>query len=86
MADRDALTQRLEALRDQIRFHQQQYYVKDQPTISDAEYDALFNELQALEAAHPRAYHAGFAHSARRWRRGRGLCLSGARRPDAQSR
>ena len=53
MADRDALTQRLEALRDQIRFHQQQYYVKDQPTVSDAEYDALFNELKTLEAAHP---------------------------------
>ena len=53
MADQDALMQRLEALRDQIRFHQQQYYVKDQPTISDAEYDALFSELRALEAAHP---------------------------------
>lgn len=53
MEDRDALSQRLEALRDQIRFHQQQYFVKDQPTISDAEYDALFRELQALEAEHP---------------------------------
>ncbi len=53
MADRDALIQRLEALRDQIRFHQQQYFVNDQPTISDAEYDALFRELKALEAEHP---------------------------------
>ncbi len=53
MADREALSQRLEALRDQIRFHQQQYFVKDQPTISDAEYDALFRELKALEDEHP---------------------------------
>jgi DNA ligase (NAD+) len=53
MEDRDALTQRLEVLRDQIRFHQQQYFVKDQPTISDAEYDALFRELKALEDEHP---------------------------------
>jgi DNA ligase (NAD+) len=53
MEERDALTQRLEALRDQIRFHQQQYFVKDQPTISDAEYDALFRELKTLEDAHP---------------------------------
>ena len=53
MADRDALIQRLEALRAQIRYHQQQYFVKDQPTISDAEYDALFRELKALEDEHP---------------------------------
>jgi DNA ligase (NAD+) len=30
-----------------------EYYVLDQPTLSDAEYDALFQELQQLEAAHP---------------------------------
>lgn len=53
MEDQDTLAQRLEALRDQIRFHQQQYFVKDQPTISDAEYDALFRDLKALEAAYP---------------------------------
>ncbi|HZP91425.1 MAG TPA: NAD-dependent DNA ligase LigA [Burkholderiales bacterium] len=29
------------------------YYVKDAPTLPDAEYDRLFRELQALEAAHP---------------------------------
>ena len=33
--------------------HDHRYYVLDQPTISDAEYDALFRELRALEAAHP---------------------------------
>jgi DNA ligase (NAD+) len=40
-------------LRDAITAHDHRYYVLDQPTISDAEYDALFRELQALEAAHP---------------------------------
>jgi DNA ligase (NAD+) len=53
MEDQDSLSHRVEALRDQIRFHQQQYFVKDQPTISDAEYDALFRELKTLEETHP---------------------------------
>ena len=30
-----------------------EYYVLDQPTVPDAEYDQLFRELQALELAHP---------------------------------
>jgi len=30
-----------------------EYYILDQPTLSDAEYDTLFRELQAIEAAHP---------------------------------
>ena len=33
--------------------HDRNYYVLDQPTISDAEYDALYRELQALEADYP---------------------------------
>lgn len=40
-------------LRAQIEHHNRLYYVEDQPLISDAEYDALLRELQALEAAHP---------------------------------
>jgi DNA ligase (NAD+) len=44
---------RVEALRDQIRFHEHRYYVLDAPEISDAEYDALINELKALEKDHP---------------------------------
>jgi DNA ligase (NAD+) len=38
---------------DAIRRAQFAYYVRDAPTLSDAEYDELFRELQALEAAHP---------------------------------
>lgn len=44
---------RLHALRQQIELHNYQYYVLDTPAISDAEYDVLWRELQALEAAHP---------------------------------
>ncbi|PQA83979.1 DNA ligase [Limnohabitans sp. TS-CS-82] len=40
-------------LRKQLHHHGHQYYVLDGPTIPDAEYDRLFKELQALEAAHP---------------------------------
>ncbi|MGF1646123.1 MAG: NAD-dependent DNA ligase LigA [Kineosporiaceae bacterium] len=36
-----------------VRRAQFAYYVRDAPTISDAEYDELFRELEALEAAHP---------------------------------
>ncbi len=44
---------RVSELRDIIRHHEHLYYVLDAPEISDAEYDALVNELKALEAAHP---------------------------------
>ena len=40
-------------LRAELERHNHAYYVLDQPTIPDAEYDRLFRELQALEAAHP---------------------------------
>ena len=45
--------ERLDALRREIARHEHQYYVLDQPEISDAEYDALLRELAALEAQHP---------------------------------
>jgi DNA ligase (NAD+) len=40
-------------LRDLLARHAHAYYVLDQPEIPDADYDALFQELQAIEAAHP---------------------------------
>ncbi len=45
--------QRAAELRQQLRHHAQRYYVHAAPEIPDAEYDCLFAELQALEAAHP---------------------------------
>jgi len=47
------LQARVEFLRATIEHHNHLYYVKDAPEISDAEYDALFRELQEIEASHP---------------------------------
>ena len=44
---------RIEQLRQDIRRHEELYYVQAAPEISDAEFDALMNELRTLEAAHP---------------------------------
>ena len=44
----------IDDLREKIRYHEHRYYVLDDPEISDAEYDALMNELKALEAEHPK--------------------------------
>jgi DNA ligase (NAD+) len=48
-----ALAARAAALREQLQHHAHRYYVLDDPEIPDAEYDRLFQELQALEAQHP---------------------------------
>lgn len=48
-----AAAERATWLREQIDRANHAYYVLDAPEISDAEYDRLFRELQALEAAHP---------------------------------
>jgi DNA ligase (NAD+) len=40
-------------LRERIRHHERRYYVLSDPEISDAEFDALLKELEALEAANP---------------------------------
>ncbi len=45
--------QRIADLRDQIREHNYSYYVLNNPTISDAEWDDLFHELRQLEELHP---------------------------------
>ena len=44
---------RLEDLRKKIHYHNYRYYVLDEPEISDAEYDRLFQELEGLEHTHP---------------------------------
>jgi len=45
--------QKIEKLRDEIRRHEDLYYVQDNPEISDREYDQLIENLQALEAENP---------------------------------
>ena len=44
---------RIKSLREQIRYHEERYYVDDAPVIPDAEFDGLMRELRALEADHP---------------------------------
>lgn len=44
---------RISALRRQLDDANHRYYVLDDPTLTDAEYDALLRELEALETAHP---------------------------------
>src|SRR5579884_91606 len=47
------IAERIEELRETIRHHEHLYYVLDAPEISDAEYDKLVRELEALEKQHP---------------------------------
>lgn len=47
------LAQRAAELRALLHDYAYRYYVLSQPAVSDAEFDALFNELRAIEAAHP---------------------------------
>ncbi|MDX1932227.1 MAG: NAD-dependent DNA ligase LigA [Capsulimonadales bacterium] len=49
----EIVADRVEALRAEIARHNHAYHVLDRPTISDAEYDALMRELQAIEAKYP---------------------------------
>ncbi|MDR0563662.1 MAG: NAD-dependent DNA ligase LigA [Azoarcus sp.] len=49
----DSARERAEGLRQELERHNRAYYELDAPTISDAEYDSLFRELQALETAYP---------------------------------
>ena len=45
--------ERIQQLRREINYHLYRYHVLDSPVISDAEYDALYRALAALEAEHP---------------------------------
>jgi DNA ligase (NAD+) len=48
-----AIEREMSALREEIRRHEELYYVADSPEISDVEYDALLARLSKLEEAHP---------------------------------
>ncbi|MEX0386433.1 NAD-dependent DNA ligase LigA [Spiribacter onubensis] len=51
--DHDSAARRAETLREQIEYHNHRYYVLDDPEISDAEYDRLMSELEAIEREYP---------------------------------
>ncbi len=46
-------SERASVLREQLRTHAYRYYVLDDPTIADADYDAMLRELEAIEREHP---------------------------------
>ena len=48
--------QRIEQLRRELHEHNYRYYVQNQPSISDYDFDQLMHELQQLEASHPELY------------------------------
>lgn len=48
-----AIKSEIDALRKQLEDYNYQYYVLDEPTVPDAEYDRVFKQLKALEEAHP---------------------------------
>ena len=48
--------ERINKLRKEISYHSKRYYENDAPEISDFEYDKMFEELKALETAHPEFY------------------------------
>ena len=47
------LSERVQELHQLLHVHAHRYYVLDAPTLPDAEYDKLFQELQAIEKEHP---------------------------------
>ena len=49
----DSIQNQVEALREQICYHERKYFIDDQPEISDQEYDRLMKELERLETARP---------------------------------
>jgi len=53
MAPPADVSARVDELREQINRHNYLYYVESRPEVSDAEYDRLWRELQAIEEAHP---------------------------------
>ncbi|HEU4794268.1 MAG TPA: hypothetical protein VFT02_01480, partial [Pyrinomonadaceae bacterium] len=48
-----AIARQIDKLREEIRRHEELYYVYDSPEISDREYDELLERLQKLEQEHP---------------------------------
>ncbi|MBA3424056.1 MAG: NAD-dependent DNA ligase LigA [Rubrobacter sp.] len=53
MAATDDIREKIEDLRERVRYHGRRYYIEDAPEISDAEYDGLYKELETLEAENP---------------------------------
>ncbi len=57
--DTNSARERIEELRKVLSRHDQLYYVDAKPEIGDADYDALYRELEGLEQAHPQFFSPG---------------------------
>jgi len=53
MPSAQTAAERIAELRGEIDAHNYRYYVLDEPSVPDVEYDRLFNQLKVLEAEHP---------------------------------
>ena len=53
MNDAQTAAQRIHQLRAELDEHNYRYYVLDEPSVPDAEYDRLFRELQAWRPSIP---------------------------------
>ena len=53
-----SVQQQINSLREELNLHNHDYYVEDNATISDYEFDVKLKELEALESAHPQFYDA----------------------------
>ncbi|MBT8324351.1 MAG: hypothetical protein KJO96_03560, partial [Winogradskyella sp.] len=51
-----SIKEKIKELRDELRLHNYNYYVLDNPTISDYEFDVKLKELQELEDQNPQFY------------------------------
>ena len=52
------IQEQIASLRNELREHNYKYYVLDEPSISDYEFDMKLKELQKLEEEHPEYYDA----------------------------
>lgn len=52
-----AIALQVKKLTEQLEEYNYQYYVLDEPSISDAQYDAVFQQLKAIESEHPHLLH-----------------------------
>ena len=71
-------------MRDEIARHNEAYFVHDEPTLPDGDYDALVRELRDLEAAHPELADEQSVSRARRGTRLHHVLAGHPRRTDAQ--
>ena len=69
-------SERISELRRLIRHHEERYYVLNDPEISDAEFDALWDELKTLSPNHPQLQKVGSDPPPGSTRPGQNICLT----------